>query len=83
MKHRVRLSEAAQRDVHEAKEWYVENGARGLDLRFQHELEYVLQQIEAFPSSFQIIHRDVRKVNLRRFPYAVFFPEDTAYHRST
>lgn len=70
---RVYLSSAAQQDVATAKEWYAEQLVPDLDLRFQHELEQALKKIESFPAGFQIVHRDIRKTNLHRFPYSVFY----------
>jgi plasmid stabilization system protein ParE len=64
---RLVLGAAAQQDVASIKEWYAEQPVPDLDLGFQHELEQTLGKIEEFPSGFQVVHRDIRKANLRRF----------------
>ena len=69
---RIVFSAAAQRDVAEAKEWYVDQLVPNLDLLFQQELERTLKKIESFPASFRIVHKNVRQANLHRFPYSVF-----------
>lgn len=73
MNSQIRFSKAAQEDVAGAKNWYVKQEVPDLDRRFLWELEDVLQRMESFPQSFPAVYRDVRRANLRRFPYAVFF----------
>lgn len=70
---RIHLSSAAQKDVTTAKEWYADLLVPDLDLRFQRELERVLEQVESFPAGFPVVHKDIRRANLHRFPYAVFY----------
>ncbi|MCB1057374.1 MAG: type II toxin-antitoxin system RelE/ParE family toxin [Acidobacteria bacterium] len=70
---RIHLSSTAQKDVAAAKEWYADQNVPGLDLLFQGELEHVFRQVERFPAGFPVVHRDLRRANLHRFPYAVFF----------
>ncbi len=69
---RIRLSVAAKRDVREAQEWYAQQKP-DLDLEFRDELERTLDHIRAFPESYPVVHRDVRRANLHRFPYSVFY----------
>lgn len=69
---RARLSSAAERDVLEAQEWYARK-APGLDLSFRDDLDQVLAQIRAYPRSFPIVHENVRRANLHRFPYGIFY----------
>ena len=69
---RLRLGAEAQRDVADAKAWYLDQ-APGLDLRFQEELERTFRQVETFPAGYVIVHRDIRRANLHRFPYAVLY----------
>ena len=44
-----------------------------LATRFQRELEIVIDRIVTFPASCQVVHRDVRRALLKRFPHAVFY----------
>ena len=69
----ILLSAAAQRDIAAAKEWYADQQIPGLELRFQRELEGTLQQIESFPVGYPVVHKNVRRANLHRFPYGVFY----------
>lgn len=69
---RARLSSAAERDVLEAQQWYARQ-APGLDLAFRDELDRVLIQIRTYPASFAVVHENVRRANLRRFPFGVFY----------
>ncbi len=73
MTSRIRLSAAAQRDIVAAKEWYAEQQVPNLDLRFQRELESVFEKMETFPAGYPVVYKDVRRANLHRFPYAVFY----------
>ena len=68
----VRFSLEAKRDVREAKEWYAARKPL-LDLEFRDELDQLTGRIRAFPKSYPIVYKDVRRANLRRFPYAVFY----------
>lgn len=69
----IRISAAAQRDIEAAKEWYAAQQVPGLDLRFRREVEQVLQRVEDLPLGFPLVHKDVRRANLHRFPYSVFY----------
>lgn len=73
MTNRIRISGTAQQDIVAAKEWYVEQAGRDLEIRFQRELEGTFQQIETFPESFPVVYKDIRRANLHRFPYGVFY----------
>ncbi|MEE8524962.1 MAG: type II toxin-antitoxin system RelE/ParE family toxin [Thermoanaerobaculia bacterium] len=73
MKGGIRLSRAAQHDIATAKQWYAQQDVKGLDLRFRYELDQIFQQIEAFPAGYPVAYKDVRRANLHRFPYAVFY----------
>ena len=68
----VRFSLEAKLDVREAQEWYAAK-KRGLDLEFREELDRTIDRIRAFPESYPVIYRDVRRANLRRFPYGIFY----------
>ena len=59
-------------DVIETRRWYAER-QEGLDLRFQRELDDALKKITERPTSFPAVARGVRRAQLNRFPYLVFF----------
>lgn len=71
---RVRFSSAAHRDILEAQAWYYEQSS-GLDLAFRDELDRALKRVQTFPASCPIVHKSIRRANLRRFPYGVFYVE--------
>ncbi len=68
----IRFSAAAKQDTREAKNWYAEQ-RQGLDLEFRAALDRTIDRIEAFPESYAVVYKDVRRANLHRFPYAVFY----------
>jgi plasmid stabilization system protein ParE len=68
----IRLSSAAERDIAEARAWYADQEP-GLDLSFQNELDLALRLVQVHPIAFPSVHRSIRRVNLRRFPYSVFY----------
>jgi toxin ParE1/3/4 len=69
---RLRLSAAAHRDVSEAQTWYSGKGP-GLDLSFREDLDSVLGRIQSFPAGFPIVYKAIRRANLRKFPYSIFY----------
>lgn len=73
---RARLSSAAERDVSEAQHWYAAQSS-GLDLAFRDELDRMLIQIRTHPESSPVVHQTVRRANLRRFPFSVFYAHRT------
>jgi len=68
----LRLTPAAEADVKGVFAWY---GDRGPDLgdQFVQALDQCLDAIERNPLAFAIVHRDIRRALLRRFPYCVFY----------
>jgi toxin ParE1/3/4 len=75
---RVRLSSAAERDVLAAKDWYAHQGP-GLDLSFRDDLDRTLDQIRVHPAAYPIVHEKIRRANLRRFPYGIFYVVRTSH----
>jgi len=63
---------AAAADIEEAYLWY-EKQPTGLGEEFLAAVDSLLGQIVAFPTTYQVIHREARRALLRQFPYAVFF----------
>jgi plasmid stabilization system protein ParE len=62
----------AELDALEAATWY-DRERRGLGDEFLAELRVTLARIEDGPARFPVLHRDVRRAILRRFPFGVFF----------
>jgi len=69
---RARLSSAAERDVLKVQEWYARR-SQGLDLSFRDELDQALIHIRTHPEGFPVVYGDIRRANLRRFPFGVFY----------
>lgn len=62
----------ARLEIEEASLWY-EDRVSGLGLRFLSEIDECLESILASPNPYPVVHRDVHRALLKRFPYAVFF----------
>jgi len=70
----VRVRPAAEADIEDAFQWY-ENQRAGLGLAFLAGLRAVFEQIAQQPRAHAMIHRDVRRALLVKFPYGVFYRE--------
>ena len=68
----LRLSPGAEADVDGVLAWYRE---RGHDLagQFLGALDQCLDFVARNPLSFALVHGDIRRALLRRFPYCVFY----------
>ena len=60
-------------DIDEIMEYYEGVATRELADEFYSELRYYMQQAAERPESFAIRERDLRRVNLQRFPYHLLF----------
>ena len=70
--HAVIFLPAAQIEAGEAQDWY-EAESDGLGVAFRAELDHAVLRLAANPLQFPIVLADIRRVLLRRFPYALFF----------
>ena len=68
----LRLTSAAKRDVFDARYWYLEQ-APEIDEQFREDLSATMRRIEERPEMYPVVHQDVHRGNLRRFPYAVLY----------
>ncbi|HWZ74100.1 MAG TPA: type II toxin-antitoxin system RelE/ParE family toxin [Casimicrobiaceae bacterium] len=66
----VRLAAAAE--VEEAFSWY-EQQRPGLGEEFLDVVDEALREIAAYPLRQAVLFRDMRRLLLKRFPYAVFY----------
>ncbi|HAZ60467.1 MAG TPA: hypothetical protein DCY89_02690 [Gammaproteobacteria bacterium] len=69
---KVFFRRAAQREFGDAVLWYEERRV-GLGREFRAEIERAIESVAHNPSRFPLMHRDIRCVRARRFPYSVFF----------
>lgn len=72
MTHRVVFRRAARQEFEEAAVWYNERRV-GLGLDFRSEIERALQAAVESPNRYPQVHRHVRCIRVRRFPYSIFF----------
>ena len=69
---RLVIEPSAKADIIVARDWY-EAQRPGLEREFRDELAAVFRRIESNPLGVAIVHRDVRQIGLKRFPYVVSF----------
>jgi plasmid stabilization system protein ParE len=62
----------AEQELEAAAVWYEERQP-GLDDDFPEEFERTLRRIEAEPERWRLFHGGNRKLNFRRFPYAIVY----------
>jgi toxin ParE1/3/4 len=70
--HAVAIRPEAEAEILEAYQWY-EQGTEGLGLEFMRAVEACLAAIERHPKGYPVVHREVRRALLRRFPYGLFY----------
>lgn len=56
----------------EAQLWYATRSAR-VGNRFLDEVDRIVGLIAETPEGFPVLHRDLRRARLRRFPYSLFY----------
>jgi plasmid stabilization system protein ParE len=71
-RHRFVLRPAAQEDVDNAAEWYA-NERVELGIDFARAVRACFDRVIEEPQSFRMVHRDLRRAFVGRFPYLVFF----------
>ena len=59
-------------EINQAYSWY-ENQKSGLGDEFLDCVDETLNRICKLPESYPIVHRDIRRAVVRRFPYAVYY----------
>jgi plasmid stabilization system protein ParE len=72
MKRDLIVRRRAEAQAFRARDWY-ESQLEGLGQRFVAELDSAVRKAHENPQHYQIVHREIRRVLLRRFPFAVFF----------
>lgn len=69
---RLVVARRASREAAEAASWY-EGESPALGRAFLELIDTVLNQVAENPQRFPVVHRDIRRALLKRFPYGVFF----------
>lgn len=72
MKRDLIVRRRAEAQAFRARNWY-ESQLEALGQNFVVELDHAVRKAHENPQHYQIVHREIRRVLLRRFPYAVFF----------
>lgn len=62
----------AEADLADAQAWY-EVQRKGLAAEFLLSVEEALERIGRMPSMYSAVHRDIRRVVMRRFPYVIYY----------
>jgi plasmid stabilization system protein ParE len=68
----VILRRQARAEFDEAFDWY-EGRRPGLGVEFATRVREVFGRIAASPELHAVVHKDVRKTSVRKFPYSVFY----------
>ena len=69
---RVLVRPEAESDLLAAYGWYEEQ-SRGLGEVFLASVKESLDLLAKNPEAFQVIHRSIRRILIRRFPYGIFY----------
>lgn len=72
MKLRIQIGPKAEAEIEEAARWYAQRSAP-LATQFLLRVEEVISEVAEAPQRFPVLHRDIRRALLGRFPYGVFF----------
>jgi len=69
---RLVIRKDAEADIAEGCDWY-ELKRSGLGNKFIEEVSATIDAVHAEPLRFPVIHRQLRRAIVHRFPYGVFF----------
>src|SRR5207253_2189401 len=78
MTYQIIVRPEAEHEIQEAFDWYEER-SEGLGAEFLRAADACLSGVQRSPESYQVVHDEVHRALLRRFPYALFYlvREDT------
>lgn len=74
----IRLREEADEDLAAAASWY-EQQRTGLGHEFLDEVLSAFQLITRQPLIYPIVHRNTRRVLMRRFPFGIYYRVESAH----
>ncbi|MBC7909470.1 MAG: type II toxin-antitoxin system RelE/ParE family toxin [Pyrinomonadaceae bacterium] len=72
MTYQIIVRPEAAREIQDAFDWYEEK-SEGLGLEFLRAADACLAGIKRSPLASPIVHEQIRRALLRRFPYALFY----------
>ena len=67
------FTSAANRDVRRILEYYRREAGSDVAYDFHSELGFALERIKQWPQAFPLIHTELRRLILRRFPFQVVY----------
>jgi toxin ParE1/3/4 len=78
MIYQVIVRPEAEHEIQEAFDWYEER-SEGLGSEFLRAADACFSTVQRNPAAYPIVHEQVRRALLRKFPYALFYllREDT------
>ena len=62
----------ARAELLRARDWY-ESRQPALGAAFAAEIDHVVEQPRLSPERYPVVHRDIRRALVRRFPYGIFY----------
>jgi toxin ParE1/3/4 len=68
----VLIRPEAESDIEDAFTWY-EKRRRGLGSDFLLCVEEGLSKIQHSPKTYPVVHKNIRRLLIRRFPYGIFY----------
>jgi toxin ParE1/3/4 len=72
MKRALIIRLEAEQDMREAYSWY-EKQIPGLGSNFLLKVDAALRSLQRNPIQYPLVHREVRRCLVRRFPYGIFY----------
>jgi plasmid stabilization system protein ParE len=69
---RIRVRPEAEADIADAYSWY-EESRPGLGEGFLEAVRESLRSVQTHSEGYAVVHADIRRVLLRRFPYGLFY----------
>ena len=66
------LTEEAREDIEDVRSWY-RRRSDVLSRDFARSLRLCFHGIEQFPEQYPVVHRNIRRALLRRFPYMILY----------
>lgn len=72
MTKRLVFRREAELEINEAAEWY-ETREQGLAVEFLRVLDACIESIRRTPLLYPVVHGEVRRAVLRRFPYSIIY----------
>jgi plasmid stabilization system protein ParE len=70
--YRIVFRPQAEEEARAAHRWYEEQQP-GLGKRFADAMDETIQRIESNPWAFPLVHGEIRRAVVRRFPFSVYF----------